>query len=1151
MLQLHRSERADRLIESLGDLLSAPLADPIAAEVVAVPTRGVERWLTQRLSHRLGAPAGGGSGVCANISFPFPGVLVGRAITAASDVDRRDDPWRPERSVWPLVELIDRHAEDERLAPLAAHLRAVTPADLQGRPGPSRRFATARHLADLFDRYSVHRPDLLIGWAAGEVGDDPTAVWQAYLWGLLRDRIGTPSPAERYADAARRLAAEPDLLDLPERVSLFGLTRLPASQLEVLQAIAGHRDVHLFLLHPSAALWDAVASDAPDPPAGLARSADPTSRLAGHPLLRSWGRDAREMQLVLAARGVTGGEHRAGPGVASDRLLARLQSDVRADRPPPGAPTEGEEDRRPALDADDRSLQVHACHGRARQVEVLRDAILHVLAADPTLEPRDVIVMCPDIETFAPLIHAAFGPDDPAGPDRPDRLDETHGSGLPRVRVRLADRAVRQTNPLLSVAAQLLALAGSRLTASEVMDLASRPPVSRRFRFDQDDLSTLQEWVAETGVRWGLDAEHRRPWALDRVAANTWASGLDRLLLGVTMAEGDGRTFAGVLPYDDVPSSAVDLAGRVAEMLQRLAVGLDRLQGPQAVGAWVDAVVTATEMLAVSAPGDGWQHEQLRRVMAEVGEQAVEAGNAGPELSLPEARDLLDSRLQGQPTRANFRTGDLTICTLVPMRSVPHRVVALLGLDDGAFPRHPEVDGDDLLLASPRVGDRDARSEDRQLLLDALLAATDHVLITYSGRDERTNRVRPPAVPVAELLDVVDAMVRPEPDRSGREQVVVHHPLQPFDARNFTAGKLVVAQPWSYDRVHLAGARAALDQRPPRPWLAGPLPPLDEPVLQLDDLVRFVEHPVRAFLRRRLGLYVSDRTDQLVDALPIDLDALEKWGVGDRLLQARLAGDDRHRATAAERARGLLPPGELAGAVLADVEGEVERLAEVVAALGFAPGPADSLDVHVELPDGRSLIGTVPGWRSPTVLACTYSRLAAKHRLGAWVRFLAVSAARPELNADVVTVGRGAWHQPPRVARLGPLAPTSEERQARALAGLELVIDLYGRGMREPLPLACATSGAWAAAAHRGAGEDAAYREAGDEWKGGLFPGEMSDAEHRYVWGPGLGLDELMLETVGDDEAGPGWDGADTRRFVVLSRRLWDPVLEHEEVGRT
>jgi exodeoxyribonuclease V gamma subunit len=474
----------------------------------------------------------------------------------------------------------------------------------------------------------------------------------------------------------------------------------------------------------------------------------------------------------------------------------------------------------------------------------------------------------------------------------------------------------------------------------------------------------------------------------------------------------------------------------------------------------------------------------------------------------------------------------------------------LLGLDDGAFPRRLETDGDDLLLASPRVGDRDPRSEDRQLLLDAVLAATEHLVITYSGHDERTNRLRPPAVPVAELLDVVDATVRRADAKPAHRQVVVEHPLQPFDARNFTPGHPLLDQPWSFDRVHLAGSRAAADQMPARPWLSAPLPPLDEPVLELDHLVRFVEHPVRAFLRRRLGLYLSDGTDELVDALPIELDALEKWGVGDRLLHACLAGTDPDVAAAAERARGFLPPGRLADEILTGVAEEVRHLASAIAGLGFAAGPADSLDIHLDLPGGRGLIGTVAGRRGTTILMCTYSRLAPKHRLGAWVRFLALSAARPELDATIITVGRGAGRNPaPQAATLGPLAPTASERQSRAFDHLAVLLDLYSRGLRAPLPLACNTSAAWAEARYHDKDTEEAFNRAIEKWDDDRFPGERSDPEHRYVWGPEYALASLKEEVPAADEHGSGWLASETDRFGRLACRLWYPLLSHEKVG--
>jgi exodeoxyribonuclease V gamma subunit len=1146
MLYVHRSERSDRLVEMLGDLLADPLADAMTPEVVAVPTRGVERWLSQRLSHRLGTNGAGRDGVCANVAFPFPGTLVGQATAVACGFGRDDDPWLPARSVWPLLDVVDERVEEPWLAMLRDHLVAAAPSDRDG----LRRFTTVRHLADLYDHYGVHRPELILDWAAGAEGG-----WQGELWRHLRRRIGTDSPAERLRPAAARLTAEPDLMELPRRLSLFGLTRLPASHLAVLEAIAANRDVHLFLLHPSGALWERVAAAGP-PPGGAARrigdparrTADPTASLARHPLLRSWGRDAREMQLVLAAHGADYGEHRP-VGDPPATLLGRLQADIRDDRPPPAAGRPGQPDLRPRLGADDDSLRVHACHGRMRQVEVMRDAILHLLADDPTLEPRDVIVMCPDIESFAPLVHAAFDTRDGSGPGAPDAAV---APDVPEIRVRLADRSLRQTNPLLSVADALLDLAGGRVTASQVLDLAAREPVRRRFRLDDDDLAQIERWVVDMGVRWGFDGDHRDGWGLRDLAAGTWATGLDRLLLGVAMAEEDQRLFGGALPVDDVASASVHLAGRLAELVSRLRLAVEGLSGRLPVEQWCGALLDATDALAEAAPADMWQRDQLHRVLDEVVDEARSATSL---LSRAEVRALLGHRLQGQPTRANFRTGDLTICTLVPMRSVPHRVVGLLGLDDGVFPRHPAPDGDDVLLADPHVGDRDPRSEDRQLLLDALLAATDHLVVTYSGRDDRTNAPRPPAVPMAELLDVVDRTVRPtDGDGLARVDVLVRHPLQPFDPRNFSDGCLGQPGPWSFDRVNFAGALALSGpvRAGERPWLAQPLPPPGGDVVQLDTLVRFVEHPVRAFLRERLGISARDWSEEIHDALPLELDGLEKWSVGDRVLSARLHGASVERADLAELARGVLPPGRLGLEALAEIDQAVDAVAAAVAGLAAAAVTPQSVEVNVALPDGRRLIGTADGYRDGTLLRAVYSRLGPKHRLAAWVRFLAVTAAFPEVAVSSVTVGRGRQSRTGQLVGqswLRPLATTPAERRAMALAQLAPLLDLYDRGMREPLPIYCATSAAWARSVRGGAGDEHACEVARDEWtKRALFDGEDREPEHLLVLGGATSFDAVCAEEAGPTESGPGWDEQVPGRFRRLALRLWDGLLSLEDL---
>ncbi len=1088
MLTLHRAESAGTLASALADVLVTPLADPFQREVIAVPAKGVERWLTQRLSHVLGAgDAGHGDGVAANIDFPSPTRLIDQALAAATGYDVDDDPWHPSRMLWTLLQVIDDCLAEPWCAVLARHLGHGSDDHRAGR-----RYGTAAHLAELFRSYGSQRPAMLVDWAAGRDTDgaaplDDDLLWQAQLWRRLRERIGSPSPAERLEGACTRLRAEPDLLDLPERLSLFGPTRLGADQIEVLSAIGANRDVHLWIPHPSIEMWGALADT--DPPR---RRADDLRALdVAHPLLASLARDVRELQSRLAAVGVVDVHH---PGPARPpTLLGRLQSDIAADRAPSTCPP-------------DDTVEIHSCHGPARQVEALRERLLHLFQNDPTLEPRDVIVMCPDVETYAPLVRAAFGQGVHGPLSHPGH----------QLRVRLADRALHQTNPVLGVVSTLLDLADSRITISQVIDLAATGPVRRRFRFDDDALERIREWTAAAGARWGIGIRERRAFGLDGFEQNTIKGALDRILLGAAADDAAGDWLSLALPLDDVESNDIDLTGRLAEYVDRIDVSLRGLAGPQSAEQWSAALSRALDLLVDVPDADAWQLGQARRELA----AAVEYGGAA-QLRLADVRAMLRSRLAGRPTRANFRTGELTVCTMVPMRSVPHRVVVLLGLDDDVFPRGTNIDGDDVLARDPLLGERDPRSEDRQLLLDAIMSAAERLLLFHTGADPVNGTPRPPAVPLSELRDVLEAM-------TGSDAVVTRHPLQPFDPRNFDP-----VAPRSFDAAALAGARSA--QQPPAaepPFLPEPLPAAEigDGIVDLADLVAFLEHPIQGFLRQRLGFRVPDLDEDTADALDLELDPLARWGIGDRMLAARIAGIDPAAFRAAEWRRGTLPPAKLGETALADIEWTVESL--VRAAAPVHTGRAEAVDIDVDLGGGRRLVGTVDGVHGDVVARTTFSRLAAKHRIGAWVRLLAVAATGRFATPTAVTTGRGRGRSP--VARSTLVAPENAPEILRRL------VDMRDRGLQHPLPVAPGASAAYADQRFRGRSIELALVAADREW-GGDF-GDGKDRHIQYVHGAGASLSALTAE-----QAPPG--ACEPTRFGTEAAVLWGPLLAAETLG--
>ena len=1267
-LHLHRAAATGLLADGLADLLTTPLADPFAQEVVAVPAKGVERWLAQRLSHRLGASPGGQDGVCAGVRFLNPHSLVALVLGI-----EHDDPWHPDRLAWPVLRAIDESLDEPWAATLAAHLGHDGPPDDLRR---GRRYAVARRLAGLFSSYALQRPSLLTDWRLGReapppgvsegigvgrgsdstgfdsTGSDGTGsgrasdglggaleadlAWQPHLWRRILPLVDAPAPDVRHAQVVAALrgggSAGPGsgapALDLPGRLSLFGHTRIARSEAELLAALAEHRDVHIWLPQASPAGWEAIAAEVAAGP--VPRALDRSVELVRHPLLAGLGRDARELQRTLAVTGATDEPLEEPATDAAPTLLQWLQADLRADHEPDDA------DRaHRVVSESDRSVQIHACHGTSRQIDVLRDVVTGLLADDPTLEPRDILVMCPDIETFAPLVHAGFGlgallaPEEGAVGDPIDGAPgpasgpagvgavTPHGHPAHRLRVRLADRAPRQTNPLLELAARLVVLAGGRLTAGEVLDLARSAAVRRRFRFADDDLDRMTDWVEQVAVRWGLDEEHRDDYHLGRFRQNTWRAGVDRIVVGAALDGRDHDHLGTTLALDDLDSADIDLAGRLAEFVDRLGGVLRRLRSCEQAPDWVEAIREGVLGLAEVARDEAWQLTQFTAELARIDAAAAREGDVTA-LRLADVHALLAEHLSGRASRANFRTGTLTVCTMVPMRSVPHRVVCLVGLDDGVFPRVGTPDGDDVLARTPVTGERDARSEDRQLLLDAVMSAGQTLVVTYAGADEHTGAPRPPAVPLGELIDTL----RVTAGGPGMARLETRHPLQSYDPRNLggrsdAADRTGVApgaqgaateeavtqerevslraggEPFAFDPSALAGARATLRPRTPlAPFEGLVLPARPEPDVDITDLIRFLQHPARTFLRTRLGSLLPEVPEQRGEGIPIELDGLSTWQIGDRMLAAILAGRDLQDVRNAELWRGELPPGMLGQRVLDDVTEQVKAIARTawrVIGDGGPGRPADlrAVDIDIDLPelpvlsevsagpsgldrtvtdagstdgDGdplgehlpRRLWGTVPrvatgsssgseGGEIPRAVEITYSTIRASHRLRSWVLALALSAAQPAGSPGASSHVIGQTRRGRRKVAVhyshGPVPP---QVARRILAEL---LDVRDRGMREPIPLPVATAAAWAAAFVDADPTAEPLRAAMREWVASdnplAPPGEQDDPSHLRIHGAPAPLEQILGD-VRDDET---WFPGVGHRLGQLALRVWSPIL--------
>ena len=1047
-LHIHHGAQLTGLCHALATLLETPLSDPFATEVVAVPTAGIRDWLQQQLALRLGA-SGLGNGISANIDMPFPGGFIGRALGQAPT---STNPWDIDHLTWSVLQVLQSpssHVPD---------FLAQNPHDAAGTRG---RYSTARRIADLFDGYENNRPEMLQQWAIGRDGDgtfdENTAVvplaadqlWQPALWREVQSLIVQPSRAEQLPQLLADLSRGEIEPLLPQRVSVFGISAVSPGQLSVINALAAVREVHLFLLHPSVVAWQQCRQQL----AGrlTLRSACDATANVSHRLTRSWARPSMEAAALL--RGLSAQQFEyphpllraldAAPP-APRSLLHQLQADIAADHDPSGT--------HPFT--DDNSVQVHACHGATRQLEVLRDALGHLFAADPTLTPHDVIVVCPDLPRFAPLAASVFA----------------RGS-LP-VPVYVSDLSLGATNPVAVALTTVIHLVAGRCTAAELLGLCALAPIQQCLGLSEDDISTIDRWISDLNTTWGLDTEHRRVWLSDDFAEGTWAASIDRLLMGAAMATPSPRVGPdGIVPFDDVPTGGLRTAGLLAELVARLRVARTTTLGDHPIDYWVDALTNIARSLFATAPNDAWQLAQVISSIEDLRTNSKLAGAANEvPLALNDIRALLTDINSAPRGRLTLRSGAVTITGMVPVRNLAARVICILGLDESSL-RSSGSDGDDLLGARPCVGERDPRVEGRHLLLDALMAAGEQFIITCDGSDITTNRKLPLPVQLIEFKDTVAATLNPHElggfsiDTAVEQMILTRHPRQAYDESNFTVGKLPAAaqpgQPFSFDNGMLD---AAIVRREPATTLtsgtATPLPPIVPDTVRLADLAQSCTRPSRTYLIDRLDVRMPGQPDEIATEIPLDISPLDSSQIGtDLLAQYRRASspEQREQWRIAQQLSGALPPRELSQSALNAVESEVTKLIQSHAELAELITHSESALIDLRLtstgaePVSAQLVDTLTGLAGHTLVRVHYNRPNPRYQLTAALHLAAAVVAYPDHPWKAVVATRGDSSTKPKPEWLTP--PAGPLRVAAAQHLLDVALTLRLQALCEPLPL--------------------------------------------------------------------------------------------------
>ena len=1090
VLQLHTSNRLELLARRLSDDLAAATGDPFASRHVLCQSNALGRWLKHRFCAR--------HGVVLLLETELPAAWLWR--TAAEELGQQPgyDPLSRERMQWLINEEL-ANSSSFWSAPGVAELTQYLHNDDTG----LRRWQLAGRIADVFDRYQYYRPQLIREWSGtrtGSAGGGDSSdhglesTWQTELWRRLLRRTSWHRVALR--DAFVATLEEGRALDrLPSRLDLFAINSLPPLLLEAFLALGRHLPVHLWLLSPTEQYWADLVTRREFARRSIEDPELVTYWQKGNPLLTQWGPQAQVLQDLL----INHEEYLSDVGErfdepTRDSLLGNVQADIF------DAVVAAKEDPAPATIPNEGplpSIQVHVCHGPMRECQVLHDTLLHCLNADPALQPEDILVLVPEISRYAPYIEAVF------------RQSATEGQ--PSLPFNISDVVVADEHPVIQALLDMLDLPDSRFSRSDVMSLVNIPEVRKHFGLAEEDPAALAELFDELRVYWGLDSADKQRFGLPQIDENTWHQAFRRVMAGFAL---DGEELYGdIAPLPALAASEAQSAASFFDLLDTLRRWSRALSEPASAGQWSLRLREMVDSVFGSDPDEEGRLDHIRETLDELAEAGADSR---AELELPVVRYWLRERLSAEAARGHFFSGGVTFCAMRPLRGVPFKIICLLGMQDRAFPRRRTAIEFDLMAEHWRRGDPAPVLEDRYLFLETVLAARQKLIISYTGRHERTNEALEPSVLVSELMEYLDSSYLIEGQKPGKvlEQV---HPLQPFGRGNFTAeGNR------SFDRWWLGTARAIVTHEAPQPipgWpdLVVELPEGSETTVSPGALGSFFRNPIRRFMQQRLRVH-EPREVELVEEEPFDLGGLELWQIRKAMLDQALR-DEGAEPAAVLRARGLLPHGTPGLHTVSNIEQEISAITQHLP----QPPPLHRTPIDVELevvpPSGNSwrIVGRLHRCYADTgLLELSPSKYCAVDVLSLWIEHLCACAAGSAPGGESLFVARD------KACRLAPVA---DGEALELLAGL---VSVFEAGQVSPLPFSRKASSAWIEKWSKSGDEAAALKSARSAWRS--RPGYPGDGGDFYV--------QLLLR-------GREWEPDEA--FAAVAKAVLEPMQQHME----
>ncbi len=727
MLHIFHSNRLEPLLEHLSTTLETPLGNPLSPEIIIIQNQGMANWLAIELAKKRS--------LMANCQFPFPASFIWDIFQSQLENTPGESLFDKEVLTWKILGLLPELLDNPDFSPLANYLTNKKDSSLKS-------YQLARNIADTLDQYMVYRPDWIIGWEAGQESH-----WQAQLWRILT-KDSSASHRCRLIQKFISLHEQKklDISTLPERIAIFGISTIPPAYLDIIARLADVIQVNFYLLNPCLSYWGDIVTER-----DISRlrslwqkygKPDTSEYYAvGNSLLASLGKSGRDFQELLHQ--YPSNDHDLFSMPQNSTLLADIQRDILL--------LDQKEGNKITITPTDSSLQLHVCHSRMREIEILHDQLLYCFEQNPQLKPQDIIIMAPDINTYAPYIKAVF-----ATADKQQFIPWS-----------IADLTVSQEHPVIQTFLQLIQLPESRFTAAEIISLLEVPAISQRFAIDESNLENIRQWILDSGIRWG---ESGNP--------NSWSFGMARMFSGYALPP-EKSMFNDILPYRDIEGKDSTLLGQLQHFISQLSEFKNRLGRQHTPNEWVELMLEIIELLFQKDDSSIQAIQIIRDTLTRFLKHTQKAQFA-KKLDLSVIQNYLKANLNDNNHSQRFISGQTTFCTMQPMRSIPFKIVCLIGMNDIEYPRQRHPLGFDLMDKHPRQGDRSRREDDRYLFLEALLSARQTFYMSYIGRNINDNSVKNPSVLVSELFEYIEDNYN---SASGNisDLLITEHPLQPFN----------------------------------------------------------------------------------------------------------------------------------------------------------------------------------------------------------------------------------------------------------------------------------------------------------------------------------------------------------------------------------